>query len=226
MKHDPMPREMRGTINGAINDYMGQVVGIMFNDRISEITQKPDAPFIAGAIFDGDFFVSKTKDAFTPPDNSEDVKEQNKDSETFSKPDIRGVSDKNIDNEKEKLNQEIKVEKVDSTKIKQQETQVSSQAASLKDYVAEVSIKLNENWQPPKSGQNTQTIVILTIGEDGSLQKYDIAKSSGDEATDRSIISAAEKSVPYAKFSGIKKGVNNIKLQFVFEYKKFKKSVM
>ena len=65
MKHDPMPREMRGTINGAINDYMGQVVGIMFNDRISEITQKPDAPFIAGAIFDGDFFVSKTKDAFT-----------------------------------------------------------------------------------------------------------------------------------------------------------------
>ena len=60
-----MPREMRGTINGAINDYMGQVVGIMFNDRISEITQKPDAPFIAGAIFDGDFFVSKTKDAFT-----------------------------------------------------------------------------------------------------------------------------------------------------------------
>ena len=125
------------------------------------------------------------------------MKEQNKDSETVSKPDIRGVSDKNIDNEKQKLNQEIKVEKVDSTKIKQQETQVSSQAASLKDYVAEVSIKLNENWQPPKSGQNTQTIVILTIGEDGSLQKYDIAKSSGDEATDRSIISAAEKSVPY-----------------------------
>ena len=59
-----MPREMRGTINGAINDYMGQVVGIMFNDHL-EITQKPDAPFIAGAIFDGDFFVSKTKDAFT-----------------------------------------------------------------------------------------------------------------------------------------------------------------
>ena len=170
--------------------------------------------------------INENKDAFTPPDNNEDVKEQNKDSETVSKPDIRGVSDKNIDNEKQKLNQEIKVEKVDPTKIKQQETQVSSQAASLKDYVAEVSIKLNENWQPPKSGQNTQTIVILTIGEDGSLQKYDIAKSSGDEATDRSIISAAEKSVPYAKFSGIKKGVNNIKLQFVFEYKKLKKSVM
>ncbi len=170
--------------------------------------------------------INENKDAFTPPDNNEDVKEQNKDSETVSKPDIRGVSDKNIDNEKQKLNQEIKVEKVDSTKIKQQETQVSSQATSLKDYVAEVSIKLNENWQPPKSGQNTQTIVILTIGEDGSLQKYDIAKSSGDEATDRSIISAAEKSVPYAKFSGIKKGVNNIKLQFVFEYKKFKKAVM
>lgn len=44
MKHDPMPREMRGTINGAINDYMGQVVGIMFNDRISEITQNQMLP--------------------------------------------------------------------------------------------------------------------------------------------------------------------------------------
>ena len=65
MKHDPMPREMRGTINGAITDYMNGVVGIMFNNRITEITQKPDAPFIAGAIFDGDFFVSKTKSAFT-----------------------------------------------------------------------------------------------------------------------------------------------------------------
>ena len=65
MKHDPMPREMRGTINGAITDYMNGVIGIMFNDRITEITQKPDAPFIAGAIFDGDFFVSKTKSAFT-----------------------------------------------------------------------------------------------------------------------------------------------------------------
>lgn len=65
MKHDPMPREMEATINGAVNNYMGSIVSIMFNDRIAEITQKPDAPFIAGAIFDGDFFVSKTKDAFT-----------------------------------------------------------------------------------------------------------------------------------------------------------------
>ena len=43
-----MPREMRGTINGAITDYMNGVVGIMFNNRITEITLKPDAPFIAG----------------------------------------------------------------------------------------------------------------------------------------------------------------------------------
>ena len=105
-------------------------------------------------------------------------------------------------------------------------TQSVSAASNLEDYVSEISCLLNDNWQPPKSGQNTQTIVILTIGNDGSLQKYDIAKSSGDEATDRSIISAAEKSVPYAKFSGIKKDADNIKLQFVFEYKKFKKSVI
>ncbi len=65
MKHEPMPRELRGTINGAIADYMNGVVSMMFNERLNEITQKPNAPFIAGAIYDGDYFVAKTKDAFT-----------------------------------------------------------------------------------------------------------------------------------------------------------------
>lgn len=164
------------------------------------------------------------KDAFTP-DNSVDEKQVEKLNE--AKPEIRGIdnssSDKNIESNNDTINNN---KTVNVKKINPQEVQVLSQATDLKDYVSEISSKLDKNWQPPKSGQNSQAIVILTIGKDGSLQKYDIAKSSGDDATDRSIISAAEKSVPYAKFSEIKKGMDNVKLQFVFEYKKFKKSVM
>lgn len=165
-------------------------------------------------------------DAFSPDNTSnEDISEVKQKEESDSKPEIRGL-DNNVDNGKK-----IESTKIDEAKPQQvqqipQKIQTLSTAADLKEYVAEISTRLNENWQPPKSGQNTQTIIILTIGKDGSLQKYDIAKSSGDEATDRSIISVAEKCVPYAKFSGIKKGADNIKLQFVFEYKKFKKSVM
>ncbi len=65
MKHDPMPRELKATVNGAIVNYMNGVVNMMFNERINEITQKADAPFIAGGVFDGDYFVAATKDAFT-----------------------------------------------------------------------------------------------------------------------------------------------------------------
>ncbi len=65
MKHEPMPQELKGTINGAIADYMNGVVSMMFNERLSEITQKSNAPFIASAIYDGDYFIAKTKDAFT-----------------------------------------------------------------------------------------------------------------------------------------------------------------
>ena len=99
-----------------------------------------------------------------------------------------------------------------------------SSATDIKEYVAETAEQLNSNWQPPKSGKKTQTIVILQIGADGSLQNYKFAKSSGDKMTDRSIISAAEKVVPYAKY--MKSDSSYMNLQFVFEYKNFKKSVI
>ncbi len=167
-------------------------------------------------------------DAFSPDNASnDDVSEVKQNEEPNSKPEIRGL-DNNVDNGKKVEPTKINETKPQPQQLQQplQKNQTLSTATDLKEYVAEISTQLNENWQPPKSGQNTQTIIILTIGKDGSLQKFDIAKSSGDEATDRSVISVAKKCVPYAKFSGIKKGADNIKLQFVFEYKKFKKSVM
>lgn len=104
--------------------------------------------------------------------------------------------------------------------------QKQTTATDLKAYVKEVSTILNKNWFPPKSKIDKQAIAILTIGKDGSLQKYYMAKSSGDDLTDRSIINAVKKSVPYPKFPKLDKPSDVIKLQFVFDCSRFKKSVI
>lgn len=93
------------------------------------------------------------------------------------------------------------------------------------EYVNYISNELYRNWNPPKSGRNTQTIVITNIGKDGALMGYDVAKSSGDEMTDRSVISAILKSAPFIKAPNKMKNKDNINIQFVFEYNKFIKSV-
>lgn len=95
----------------------------------------------------------------------------------------------------------------------------------LKDYVIQTSYALENNWNPPKSGRNTQATIVLSIGVDGSLQNYKFVKSSGDEATDRSIISAVEQSVPFLQFPRSASSVEPANFQFEFDYKWFKKSV-
>ena len=84
---------------------------------------------------------------------------------------------------------------------------------------------LDSNWNPPSSGKNTQSVIIVTIGIDGSLQNYKFEQSSNDEGTDRSIISAVEKSVPYMSFPRQANCDKPINLKFGFEYGMFKKSV-
>lgn len=95
----------------------------------------------------------------------------------------------------------------------------------LKKYAQETAMTLEDNWNPPSSGRNTQAVIIVTIGIDGSLQNYKFEKSSGDEGTDRSIISAVEKSVPYMSFPRQANCDNPINLKFAFDYSLFKKSV-
>lgn len=95
----------------------------------------------------------------------------------------------------------------------------------LRDYTVQTSYALEDNWEPPKSGRNTQATIILTIGVDGSLQNYKFVKSSGDEATDRSIISAVEQCVPFMQFPRAASSMEPANFQFVFDYKWFKKSV-
>ena len=93
-------------------------------------------------------------------------------------------------------------------------------------YVATTCEILNANWNPPISGRNTRGIVKLSIGSDGSLYNCDFIESSGDETTDRSIISAVEKTVPYPKFPASAGSAHALDFQFVFENDLIRKTVV
>lgn len=60
-----LPRPMRNTQAFYPVKYTTDVVESMLNNRLSEISNKPDAPFAQAGVYYGDFFLSKTKDAFT-----------------------------------------------------------------------------------------------------------------------------------------------------------------
>ena len=64
-KHDPLPEELKNTQSGYILQYILNVVSSMINQRFDEIVLKPDAPFTSAYAYDGDYFVAKTKDAWT-----------------------------------------------------------------------------------------------------------------------------------------------------------------
>lgn len=65
-KHDPMPREYRGTLYGVIQDYIKEMASIMLSNRFSELTNKPNAPFMYAYGYDSKYFgLASTKDAYT-----------------------------------------------------------------------------------------------------------------------------------------------------------------
>ncbi|NLZ95069.1 MAG: insulinase family protein, partial [Bacteroidales bacterium] len=73
-KHEPLPDEIKLSQAGFVLDYIKNVASNMINDRFEEITQKPNAPFLGAYAYDGDFFVAKTKDAWTVSSASADDK--------------------------------------------------------------------------------------------------------------------------------------------------------
>lgn len=64
-KHNPLSREVKNTLQGYVNSYIMNAAATMLNIRFEEILQKPDAPFTRASAYDGDYFVAKTKDAWT-----------------------------------------------------------------------------------------------------------------------------------------------------------------
>lgn len=63
-KHDVFPQNLDATILGLIDGYKKDVICIVLNERLSEITQDPSAPFVYAQANDRDL-LSKNIDSFT-----------------------------------------------------------------------------------------------------------------------------------------------------------------
>ena len=64
-KHDAYPNELKGDINYLVYSYALYAASIMMQDRIQEMLQSAEPPFINASISDDDFFLSKTKRAWS-----------------------------------------------------------------------------------------------------------------------------------------------------------------
>jgi len=64
-KHDVVPDEEKNDIQYWLKTYIDNLVSTMYNNRMEELTQKANPPFIFGYGYYGTFLVSDTKDAWT-----------------------------------------------------------------------------------------------------------------------------------------------------------------
>ena len=64
IKSDPVPEDMKGDVAYLVIDFMKDAVIGMLNDRLSELSKKPDCPFVEGSAAYSRYLYSKTKDAF------------------------------------------------------------------------------------------------------------------------------------------------------------------
>ncbi|MDR0970155.1 MAG: insulinase family protein [Lentimicrobiaceae bacterium] len=64
-KHNPFPEEVKGTMEYVMIDYVLNIISEMYNNRMEELRQKSQPPFVYGYGYYGDFYVSQTKDAWT-----------------------------------------------------------------------------------------------------------------------------------------------------------------
>lgn len=64
-KHECFPDEMKKSMAYVAYNYLNNAIAGMFGDRISEILQKENAPFLGAQVGNGQFLVAKTMDAFT-----------------------------------------------------------------------------------------------------------------------------------------------------------------
>lgn len=63
-KNDVLPMQYRPTVAAPVNEYMNNLIASMMNSRLSEITQKANAPFTGASASYGDYVVAPTKAAF------------------------------------------------------------------------------------------------------------------------------------------------------------------
>lgn len=64
-KHDPVPMELRNTVEGYAADLIVNIASSIMNERLSEMSQKPTCPFLSAGVDDANFLLSSNKKAFT-----------------------------------------------------------------------------------------------------------------------------------------------------------------
>lgn len=64
-KHDATPDSEKGNMDYLLEDYLKSVMTGMLNDRLGELAQNADCPFVQAYSYDGNYIFAKTKDAFT-----------------------------------------------------------------------------------------------------------------------------------------------------------------
>ena len=63
-KSDPIPDEIKENMQYLVINYMKNACLGMLNDRLAELAQKADCPYLQGSVDYGQYLLSKTKDAF------------------------------------------------------------------------------------------------------------------------------------------------------------------
>lgn len=64
-KRDVMPDAVKGDLQYMVMNYLNNMIVSMLGTRLNDMSSKPDAPFAAAGASDDDFFLAKTKDAFS-----------------------------------------------------------------------------------------------------------------------------------------------------------------
>ena len=75
MKHDAFPDDQKGDMYYYIDSYAKEIITMMLDQRLEELSQKPDCPFTSASADDGDYLLSKTKDAFEMSASAKDGKD-------------------------------------------------------------------------------------------------------------------------------------------------------
>lgn len=63
-KHDATPDSIKGTMAYLVQDYLMSAITMMMNERLSELAQSANPPYVNAGCYYGNFFLSKTKEAF------------------------------------------------------------------------------------------------------------------------------------------------------------------
>ena len=63
-KHDATPDSIKGTMAYLVQDYLMSTITMMLNERLSELAQSANPPYVNAGSYYGNFFLSKTKEAF------------------------------------------------------------------------------------------------------------------------------------------------------------------